>query len=139
MWVADAAVQQALQIHTMPQAGDILIFMSGQADIETTCSTLQVILSHGVVDSSFVASQSSLSRRARHAWAPVTLFLPFTPSLISLFQHFPHDASRLALIMLSFPPFPTALSVFLPLILHLPPLQCLTPVRPPDRVHHSNA
>jgi pre-mRNA-splicing factor ATP-dependent RNA helicase DHX38/PRP16 len=37
----DAAVQQALQIHTQPQAGDILIFMTGQADIEAVCAIMQ--------------------------------------------------------------------------------------------------
>lgn len=37
----DAAVQQALQIHTQPHPGDILIFMTGQADIETTCAVMQ--------------------------------------------------------------------------------------------------
>lgn len=37
----DAAVQQALQIHTQPHNGDMLIFMTGQADIETTCAVLQ--------------------------------------------------------------------------------------------------
>jgi len=34
-------VQQALQIHTQPHPGDILIFMTGQADIEATCSVLE--------------------------------------------------------------------------------------------------
>lgn len=33
----DAAVKQALQIHLSPGPGDILIFMTGQEDIETTC------------------------------------------------------------------------------------------------------
>jgi pre-mRNA-splicing factor ATP-dependent RNA helicase DHX38/PRP16 len=41
----DAAVQQALQIHTQPHPGDILIFMTGQADIEATCSVLEERLS----------------------------------------------------------------------------------------------
>lgn len=33
----DAAVKQALQIHLSHGPGDILIFMTGQEDIETTC------------------------------------------------------------------------------------------------------
>lgn len=33
----DAAVKQALQIHLSSPPGDILIFMTGQEDIETTC------------------------------------------------------------------------------------------------------
>lgn len=33
----DAAVKQALQIHVSFPPGDILIFMTGQEDIETTC------------------------------------------------------------------------------------------------------
>ena len=37
----DAAVQQALQIHTQPHPGDILIFMTGQADIQATCDVMQ--------------------------------------------------------------------------------------------------
>lgn len=37
----DAAVQQALQIHTQPHPGDILIFMTGQADIEACCAVMQ--------------------------------------------------------------------------------------------------
>lgn len=30
----EAAVKQAIQIHLTPNPGDILIFMTGQADIE---------------------------------------------------------------------------------------------------------
>jgi pre-mRNA-splicing factor ATP-dependent RNA helicase DHX38/PRP16 len=33
----DAAVKQALTIHIEQGAGDILIFMTGQEDIEATC------------------------------------------------------------------------------------------------------
>lgn len=33
----EAAVKQALQIHLSHPPGDILIFMTGQEDIETTC------------------------------------------------------------------------------------------------------
>jgi len=36
----DEAVQQALAIHVGQDTGDILIFMTGQADIETTCVLL---------------------------------------------------------------------------------------------------
>ena len=36
----EAAVKQAIQIHLQPHPGDILIFMTGQADIEVTCSVL---------------------------------------------------------------------------------------------------
>ena len=41
----DAAVRQALQIHLGPVPGDILIFMTGQSDIETTCAVLEERLS----------------------------------------------------------------------------------------------
>lgn len=37
----DAAVRQAIQIHVNPAGGDILIFMTGQGDIETTCEVLK--------------------------------------------------------------------------------------------------
>ena len=37
----DAAVKQAIQIHLQPASGDILIFMTGQSDIETTCEVLK--------------------------------------------------------------------------------------------------
>jgi pre-mRNA-splicing factor ATP-dependent RNA helicase DHX38/PRP16 len=37
----DAAVKQAIQIHCQPASGDMLIFMTGQADIETTCEVLK--------------------------------------------------------------------------------------------------
>ncbi|CEJ04865.1 Putative Pre-mRNA-splicing factor ATP-dependent RNA helicase prp16 [Rhizopus microsporus] len=36
----DSAVKQALAIHLSKPAGDILIFMTGQEDIETTCTVL---------------------------------------------------------------------------------------------------
>eukprot|EP00392_Amoebophrya_sp_AT5.2_P006907 g6919.t1 len=36
----DAAVQQALQIHVTQERGDILIFMTGQEDIDATCTLL---------------------------------------------------------------------------------------------------
>ncbi|KAL4706408.1 hypothetical protein ACJJTC_012950 [Scirpophaga incertulas] len=36
----DGAVKQALQIHLLPEEGDILIFMPGQEDIEVTCEVL---------------------------------------------------------------------------------------------------
>lgn len=36
----DAAVQQAITIHVQQDDGDILIFMTGQEDIETTCLLL---------------------------------------------------------------------------------------------------
>jgi len=36
----DAAVKQSLQIHLMPQKGDILVFMPGQEDIEVTCDLI---------------------------------------------------------------------------------------------------
>lgn len=37
----DAAVQQALKIHFQPGKGDILIFMTGQEDVDATCFLLQ--------------------------------------------------------------------------------------------------
>ena len=37
----DSAVKQALQIHLSHGAGDILIFMTGQEDIEITCQVLR--------------------------------------------------------------------------------------------------
>ena len=41
----DAAVQQALQIHVGKGPGDILIFMTGQEDVEMTCMLIQEGLS----------------------------------------------------------------------------------------------
>jgi pre-mRNA-splicing factor ATP-dependent RNA helicase DHX38/PRP16 len=37
----EAAVKQAMQIHFNPTAGDILIFMTGQADIDCTCTVIK--------------------------------------------------------------------------------------------------
>ena len=37
----DSAVKQALQIHISHPPGDILVFMTGQEDIETTCEVIQ--------------------------------------------------------------------------------------------------
>ena len=36
----EAAVRQAIRIHLQQPAGDVLIFMSGQEDIVTTCEVL---------------------------------------------------------------------------------------------------
>jgi pre-mRNA-splicing factor ATP-dependent RNA helicase DHX38/PRP16 len=36
----DAAVKQVMQIHMGHPAGDILVFMTGQEDIEVTCAVL---------------------------------------------------------------------------------------------------
>ena len=38
----DAAVKQAIACHLGHPAGDILIFMTGQEEIEATCFSLQV-------------------------------------------------------------------------------------------------
>ncbi|CAN0379127.1 unnamed protein product, partial [Ectocarpus sp. 12 AP-2014] len=46
----DAAVKQALQIHLSHPPGDILIFMTGQEDIETTCEVIAERL--GTLDNS---------------------------------------------------------------------------------------
>ncbi|CAN6667241.1 pre-mRNA-splicing factor ATP-dependent RNA helicase Prp16p [Trichomonascus vanleenenianus] len=37
----DAAVRQVLQIHVQSGPGDILVFMTGQEDIETTCEVIE--------------------------------------------------------------------------------------------------
>lgn len=37
----DAAVKQALQIHISHPPGDVLIFMTGQEDIEVTCDVIK--------------------------------------------------------------------------------------------------
>jgi pre-mRNA-splicing factor ATP-dependent RNA helicase DHX38/PRP16 len=37
----DSAVKQTLAIHLSQPAGDILVFMTGQEDIEVTCQVLQ--------------------------------------------------------------------------------------------------
>ncbi len=37
----DSAVKQVLQIHLSLPPGDILVFMTGQEDIEVTCSVVQ--------------------------------------------------------------------------------------------------
>ncbi len=42
----EAAVKQALTIHLRDPAGDILIFMTGQEEIEATCFALQERLDH---------------------------------------------------------------------------------------------
>lgn len=36
----DAAVKQILQIHLSHPVGDVLVFMTGQEDIEVTCSVI---------------------------------------------------------------------------------------------------
>jgi len=36
----DSAVKQALQIHISHPPGDVLIFMTGQEDIEVTCDVI---------------------------------------------------------------------------------------------------
>ena len=41
----DAAVKQAIAIHLGHPEGDILIFMTGQEEIESTCFSLQVCFS----------------------------------------------------------------------------------------------
>lgn len=41
----DSAVKQALQIHISHPPGDILIFMTGQEDIEVTCAVISGVLS----------------------------------------------------------------------------------------------
>ena len=40
----DAAVKQAIACHLGHPAGDILIFMTGQEEIEATCFSLQVYI-----------------------------------------------------------------------------------------------
>lgn len=37
----DSAIKQVLQIHLSSPAGDILVFMTGQEDIEVTCSVVE--------------------------------------------------------------------------------------------------
>ena len=37
----DSAIKQVLQIHLAMPAGDILVFMTGQEDIEATCNVIQ--------------------------------------------------------------------------------------------------
>ena len=37
----DSAVKQVLQIHLSLPPGDILVFMTGQEDIEVTCQVIQ--------------------------------------------------------------------------------------------------
>ena len=39
----EAAVKQAIAVHLGHPAGDILIFMTGQEEIEATCFSLQVL------------------------------------------------------------------------------------------------
>lgn len=36
----ESAVKQAIQIHLQPSNGDMLIFMPGQEEIETTCDVI---------------------------------------------------------------------------------------------------
>ena len=49
----DAAVKQALQIHLSHPPGDILIFMTGQEDIETTCEVSLLTTHLGQIDNRF--------------------------------------------------------------------------------------
>ena len=37
----DSAIKQVLQIHLSMSQGDILVFMTGQEDIEATCSVIE--------------------------------------------------------------------------------------------------
>ena len=37
----DSAIKQVLQIHLSQPTGDILVFMTGQEDIEATCSVIE--------------------------------------------------------------------------------------------------
>jgi len=37
----DSAIKQVLQIHISMAQGDILVFMTGQEDIEATCSVIE--------------------------------------------------------------------------------------------------
>lgn len=37
----DSAIKQVLQIHLSSQSGDILVFMTGQEDIESTCQVIE--------------------------------------------------------------------------------------------------
>lgn len=51
----EAAVKQAIAVHLGHPEGDVLIFMTGQEEIEATCFALQVLLkssamlSHGTL------------------------------------------------------------------------------------------
>lgn len=61
----EAAVKQALQIHLSHPPGDILIFMTGQEDIETTC---EVYLMR-------VRKRSTLDERGREGGSRVSAFV----------------------------------------------------------------
>jgi pre-mRNA-splicing factor ATP-dependent RNA helicase DHX38/PRP16 len=37
----DSAIKQVLQIHLSSPSGDVLVFMTGQEDIEATCSVIE--------------------------------------------------------------------------------------------------
>jgi HrpA-like RNA helicase len=56
----DGAVKQVLQIHLSLPPGDILVFMTGQEDIEITCQVIQGLSrsrrGHKVIDSHFRAA-----------------------------------------------------------------------------------
>ncbi|KAG2375084.1 hypothetical protein C9374_010088 [Naegleria lovaniensis] len=55
----EAAVRQAIQIHTStPTDGDILIFMTGQEDIEVTCYALEERIAELKKDDEHVAEES---------------------------------------------------------------------------------
>ena len=58
----DSAVKQVLQIHLSLPPGDILVFMTGQEDIEVTC---QVVQGMGIYESIMkTATDCSLLSRA---------------------------------------------------------------------------
>jgi pre-mRNA-splicing factor ATP-dependent RNA helicase DHX38/PRP16 len=42
----DSSVKQVLQIHLSLPPGDILVFMTGQEDIEITCQVVQGLSTH---------------------------------------------------------------------------------------------
>jgi pre-mRNA-splicing factor ATP-dependent RNA helicase DHX38/PRP16 len=60
----DSAVKQVLQIHLSLPPGDILVFMTGQEDIEITCQVIQGELSNAQSIGPFKDSVQN----AYHSW-----------------------------------------------------------------------
>lgn len=55
----EAAVKQAIAVHLGHPEGDILIFMTGQEEIEATCFALQVLAQYhpAILDTHYILQQ----------------------------------------------------------------------------------
>ena len=75
----DSAVKQVLQIHLSLPPGDILVFMTGQGDIEITCQVIEgIFLRSAIIYNSFVYSErlAQLDEPAPLAVLPIYSQMP---------------------------------------------------------------